>query len=35
VIGGAKIARAIADFAAEYDKTRGRSEVFAHASAAI
>ncbi len=35
VIGGAKIARAIADFAAEYDSTRGRSEVFAHAVAAI
>jgi lysophospholipase L1-like esterase len=35
VIGGAKIARAIADFAAEYDKTRGRSEVFAKADGAI
>ena len=35
VTGGAKIARAIADFTAEYDSTRGRSEVFAHATAAI
>lgn len=34
-IGGAKIARAIAEFAAEYDRTRGRSEVFAQAKAAI
>lgn len=35
VIGGAKIARAIADFAAEYDRKRGRSEVFAQGDAAI
>jgi hypothetical protein len=35
VIGGAKIARAIADFAAEYDRKRGRSEVFALSDAAI
>ena len=35
VIGGAKIARAIADFAAEYDKSRGRSEVFTLAGAGI
>jgi lysophospholipase L1-like esterase len=35
VIGGAKIARAIADFAAEYDRKRGRSEVFALGGAAI
>ncbi len=35
VIGGAKIARAIADFAAEYDYSRGRSEVFAEADTAI
>ncbi|MEZ5873886.1 MAG: SGNH/GDSL hydrolase family protein [Hyphomicrobiales bacterium] len=35
VIGGAKIAHAIADFAAEYDSTRGRSEVFAQADGAI
>lgn len=34
-IGGAKIARAITEFAAEYDRTRGRSEVFAHATATI
>jgi len=33
VIGGAKIARAIAAFASEYDSTKGRSEVFAETSA--
>jgi len=35
VVGGAKIARAIAAFAAQYDRTRGRSEVFAKADGAI
>jgi GDSL-like Lipase/Acylhydrolase family len=34
-IGGAKIANAIADFAAEYDRSKGRSEVFAEASGGI
>jgi GDSL-like Lipase/Acylhydrolase family len=35
VIGGAKIAGAIAAFAAEYDWSRGRSEVFTEMSAKI
>jgi hypothetical protein len=35
VIGGAKIASAIADFAAEYDWRKGRSEVFAERPAAL
>jgi hypothetical protein len=35
VIGGAKIANAIAAFAAEYDWSRGRSEVFAQTAAKI
>jgi len=33
VIGGAKIASAIAAFASDYDRTKGRCEVFAGASA--
>jgi hypothetical protein len=35
VIGGAKIASAIATFAGEYDRRKGRSEVFAQASGKI
>ena len=35
VIGGAKIAGVIAAFAAEYDWSRGRSEVFTEMSAKI
>jgi hypothetical protein len=33
VIGGAKIANAIAAFAADYDFTKGRCEVFAGSGA--
>jgi hypothetical protein len=35
VIGGAKIASAIAAFASEYDRSRGRSEVFADVSGKV
>jgi hypothetical protein len=35
VIGGAKIANAIAAFAADYDWRRGRSEVFTEVSGKI